>query len=93
MLKKRLDKPNPIRAGGTLTLLGMQMTTTTYLNVSSAADLSADIKAIDLASQTDGGNMNYVITLQAGATLTESAEIAAINLVGHDTLTINGQGT
>ena len=65
---------------------------TTYLNVSSASQLSADITAIDLASQADGGNgTNYVITLAAGATLTESADISAINLTGKDTLTINGQ--
>ena len=69
------------------------MTTISYLNVSSAAELSADIKAIDLASQADGGNgTHYLITLQAGATLTESADISAINLAGNDTLTINGQG-
>ncbi len=44
--------------------------TTTYLNVSTASQLSADIKAIDLASQADGGNgTHYVITLKAGATL------------------------
>ena len=67
--------------------------TTTYLNVSSAADLSADIKAVDLASQADGGNgTHYLITLKAGATLTEGAEISAINLTGADTLTLNGQG-
>ena len=30
--------------------------TTSYLDVSSASQLSADIKAIDLASQADGGN-------------------------------------
>ena len=67
--------------------------TTTYLNVSSASQLSADITAIDLASQADGGNgTNYVITLAAGATLTERADISAIKLTGKDTLTINGQG-
>ncbi len=67
--------------------------TTTYLNVSSASELCADIKAIDLASQADGGNgTQYVITLPAGATLTESADISAINLAGKDTLTLNGQG-
>jgi hypothetical protein len=45
-------------------------TTTRYTNVSTAADLSADIEAIDLASQADGGNdTQYLITLQAGATL------------------------
>jgi hypothetical protein len=69
------------------------MTTISYLNVSSAAALSDDIKAIDLASQADGGNgTQYLITLQAGATLTESADISAINLTGKDTLTLNGQG-
>ena len=69
------------------------MTTISYLSVSSASQLSADIKTIDLRSQSDGGNgTNYVITLAAGATLTESADIDAINLAGNDTLTINGQG-
>jgi hypothetical protein len=68
------------------------MTTTQYLNVVSAADLSADIKAIDLASQADGGtDVHYLITLAKGATLTESADIDAINLAGTDTLTINGE--
>jgi hypothetical protein len=36
------------------------MTTTSYTNVSTAADLSADIKAIDLASQADGGNGTHI---------------------------------
>jgi len=67
--------------------------TITYLNVSSASQLSADIKKIDLASQADGGDgTNYVITLAAGKTLTESADISAINLAGNDTLTLYGQG-
>ncbi len=67
--------------------------TTSYLDVSSASQLSADIKAIDLASQADGGNgTHYSVTLKAGATLTESADISAINLAGNDTLTLNGQG-
>jgi len=64
---------------------------TTYSDVSTASQLSADIEAIDLASQADGGNgTRYTITLE-GATLTESADISAINLAGNDTLTINGQ--
>jgi len=68
--------------------------TTTYLNVSSASQLSADIEAIDLASQGPGGGTgaDYLITLASGATLTESADISAINLKGADTLTINGRG-
>jgi len=67
--------------------------TTTYRNVSSASALSADIKAIDLASQAGSGSgTDYLITLASGATLTESADISAINLKGLDTLTINGQG-
>ena len=41
---------------------------------------------------TGGVGTPYSITLAAGATLTESADIAAINLKGTDTLTINGQG-
>ena len=67
---------------------------TTFLNVSTAAQLSADIEAIDLASQGPGGGTgtHYLITLLAGATLTESADVAAINLAGGDTLTIGGQG-
>jgi hypothetical protein len=61
--------------------------------VSSATQLSEDIAAIDQLSQEDGGNgTQYVITLAAGATLTESADMDAINLAGSDTLTINGQG-
>jgi hypothetical protein len=69
------------------------MTTTSYLNVSSVSALSADIAAIDAASQADGGNGTvYSITLKKGATLTESADIAAINLTGADTLTISGKG-
>src|SRR5262249_35748451 len=64
-----------------------------YLNVSTASQLSADIKAIDLASQAGSGTgTQYVISLAAGATLTESADIAAINLKGTDALTIYGQG-
>ena len=48
--------------------------TTSYLNVSSAGALSADILAVDLASQADGGNgTHYNITLQAGASLTVNA--------------------
>ena len=61
--------------------------------VSSATQLSEDIKAIDQLSQEDGGNgTQYVISLEPGATLTEIADISAINLTGKDTLTINGQG-
>ena len=67
--------------------------TAQYLNVSTASQLSADIEAIDLASQADGGDgTQYLITLKAGATLTESADISAINLTGADTLTIRGKG-
>jgi autotransporter-associated beta strand protein len=63
-----------------------------YLNVSSANQLSADIKAIDLASQAGNGiGTQYVISLAAGGTLTEGADISAINLKGLDTLTIYGQ--
>jgi hypothetical protein len=69
------------------------MTTTLYTNVSTASALSADIKAIDLASQKDGGGgVHYSITLKAGATLRESADIAAINIAGSHTLTIYGNG-
>ena len=57
--------------------------TTSYINVSSASALSADINAIDLASQADGGDgTHYSITLKAGATLTEFDDISAINLAG-----------
>ena len=67
----------------------------TYVNapVSSASQLSADIEAIDNESNADGGNgTHYSITLAKGATLTESADLSAINLTGKDTLTIDGQG-
>ena len=84
-LKVAADASDHIR----ITYVGV----TTYLDVSNATDLSNDIKAIDFASQLDGGSgVNYVITLAKGATLTEQADIAAINLAGTDTLTINGQG-
>ena len=68
------------------------MPQTTYSGVATASDLSADITAIDLASQASGGTIGtaYVIQLTPGATLTESADIAAINLSGSDTLTISG---
>ena len=47
---------------------------TSFTNVSSAADLSADINTIDLESQASGGNgTNYSITLGSGLTLTEAA--------------------
>ena len=62
-----------------------------FVNVASASDLSADIKAIDLASQASGGNgTHYSITLTAGATLTEAAQLSAINLAPTDTPTIDG---
>jgi hypothetical protein len=68
------------------------MTTVSYLNVSTASQLSADIAAIDGASAS-ASNTQYVITLEAGATLTESADISAINVTGtNNTLTIDGQG-
>ena len=48
------------------------MTQTSYINVSSAAALSADITAIDQASQASGGNgTNYSIVLAPGVTLTD----------------------
>lgn len=60
--------------------------------VSSASQLSAAIEGIDNELKADGGNgTHYVITLAAGATLTESADISAIDLTGKDTLTIGGQ--
>ncbi|MEO6841913.1 MAG: NF038122 family metalloprotease, partial [Bradyrhizobium sp.] len=62
-------------------------------DVSSAGELSADIDKIDLANHQSGGDgTHYVITLKAGATLTETSELYAINLHGNDTLTIEGQG-
>ena len=48
---------------------------------------------IDLASQATGGDgTDYVISLAPGATLTEAADIYAVNLAGNDTLTIDGEG-
>ena len=82
--------PLNLLAGGTTSVYAQ----TTYTGVSSANQLSADITKVDLASQAPTGGVGtpYSITLAAGATLTESADIAAINLKGTDTLTINGQG-
>jgi hypothetical protein len=74
------------------------MTTTSY-TVKTAADLSADIAAIDAAS--NGNGTNYTITVATkpvlplgvrGVTLDESADIDAINLKSGDTLTIDGVG-
>ncbi len=68
-------------------------TSDSIANVSSAAALSADIKAVDLASQAgNSSGVHYSLTLSAGATLTEAADLEAINLKGGDTLTINGAG-
>jgi hypothetical protein len=69
------------------------MTTTTFSNVSGAEQLSDDILAVDRASRADGGSgVIYSITLAPDATLTEQADIAAINLAGKDSLAIDGQG-
>ena len=69
---------------------------TSFTGVASAAQLSADIKEIDLDSQASGGlGTHFAITPATGGTtltLTESADIDAINLAGKDTLTINGEG-
>src|SRR6516162_9308230 len=68
--------------------------TTTYPIVTTATQLSDEIKEVDLASQGPNGGTGtqYLITIAAGATLTESADISAINLAGNDTLTIDSQG-
>jgi hypothetical protein len=67
---------------------------TGFSDVTSLAALNADIEAIDLASQASGGNgTHYTITLGAALTLTEAAQLDAINLAGDDTLTINGAGS
>jgi hypothetical protein len=68
------------------------MTTISY-TASRASALSHDIATIDSVSQFDGGDdIQYSITLPAGASLTEDADIAAINLAGNDSLTISGNG-
>jgi len=65
----------------------------TTLDADTAAELSADIKAIDLASLANGAvATHYTITLGSGLTLTESTQIDAINLGAGSSLTINGQG-
>jgi hypothetical protein len=70
------------------------VTTTSFTNVSSASQLSEDIMAIDVTSQADGGDgTDFSITLARDATLTEQADIAAINLAGNDTFTLDGQGS
>src|SRR5262249_6944845 len=72
---------------------GANVTTVRYDNVASASDLSADIKAIDLASQAAGGpGTHYVISLATGSSLTEFAALYAVNLAGTDTLKISGNG-
>jgi hypothetical protein len=86
-----------------LDVLGWSFAHTVFLNVATAAELAADIKYIDQASQYSGGTYdfaqdsggvgtNFKITLAAGATLTEATEILAVNLEDNDTLTIDGQG-
>jgi len=65
------------------------MTTTIY-SVSSAAQLSAAIAAIDSAST--GSGATFEIDIAAGATLTETAALPAIDLNGCDSLTIQGNG-
>jgi hypothetical protein len=68
-----------------LGVLGWTFANTVFLNVASAAELTADIKSIDLASQYSGGTYdlaqdsggsgtNFKITLAPGATLTEAAD-------------------
>jgi hypothetical protein len=68
--------------------------TKSYSGVTTAAELSADIKAIDIASQHGSGDGDkYTITLGTGGiTLAESADISAIDLKGSDQLVINGEG-
>jgi hypothetical protein len=78
-------------ADGGITVLALPVTT--YAKVATESALSADIQAIDFASTlSEGTNTNYTITLAQGVTLTETAELTAIELRGSDTLTINGNG-
>ncbi|WP_232630428.1 autotransporter-associated beta strand repeat-containing protein [Methylobacterium sp. Leaf118] len=66
---------------------------TDYAGVSDAATLSTIITGINQSSAASGGGgVHYSITLAAGATLTETADLAAIKLSGADTLTIHGAG-
>jgi autotransporter-associated beta strand protein len=61
--------------------------------VASAQELSDAIRVVDEASQASGGNgTHYVITIAPNVTLTETADLWAVNLRGSDTLTINGNG-
>ena len=65
-----------------------------FAAVTTADELSADIKAIDQNSQAGlGTGTAYSITLAPGATLTETANLTAINLSGADTLDIDGGPT
>jgi hypothetical protein len=61
--------------------------TAIHSDVATAADLSADIQAIVLAST--GTGVTYSVTL-TDALLNISTAIAAINIKNGDTLTING---
>ena len=75
--------------GGTL----VTEAATDYSNISTSAQLSAAITAIDLELQASGGDgTNYSIALGSGLTLTETAQLNAVNLAGNDTLTIEGDG-
>ena len=72
----------------------LQVVATSITGVGTASDLSAQIAVINNVSRLgQGGGAHYSITLAAGLTLTEAADVTAIRLKGADTLTIDGLGS
>ena len=64
--------------------------TNSFTDVSTSAQLSADIATID--GESTGNGTDFSITLAAGATSNETASMDSVDLKSGDTLTINGQG-
>ncbi|MBS0641960.1 MAG: autotransporter-associated beta strand repeat-containing protein, partial [Proteobacteria bacterium] len=72
------------KAGGTLLYINK-------MTVSTEAELNAAIRAADLNSALTTG-AQFEIDIAAGATITLTHALTAINIAAGDTLTINGQG-
>ncbi|MVT75951.1 adhesin, partial [Bradyrhizobium cajani] len=65
-------------------------TTATSFTITSAADLAADIAAIDLTGAYSHANTHYTFNIVGDLVL--STQLAAFNLASGDTLTIHGNG-
>ncbi|MCP3390548.1 VCBS domain-containing protein [Bradyrhizobium sp. CCGB12] len=65
-------------------------TTATSFTITSAADLAADIAAIDLTGAYSRANTHYTFNIVGDLVL--STQLAAFNLASGDTLTIHGNG-